>query len=168
VMDGDLSHPPELVPAMLDLIESTDVDFVVGSRYIPGGGAPDWGFGRLMMSRLACALARGLTPVKDATSGFFLVRPSVVHGVRISAAGFKICLELLIRGRAQSVAEVPYEFTNRATGASKMNPREALGYLRQLWDLYLWWFTERRASDRRRRYRRVPPLTGQKTLIPAP
>ena len=70
--------------------------------------------------------------MRDATSGFFLIRHDVVHGVRIEAGGFKICLELLLRGRVTSVAEVPYTFVDRTTGQSKMSTREALGYFTQL------------------------------------
>ena len=51
----------------------------------------------MLMSQLACLMARGLTPVRDATSGFFLMRRDRARGVTISAGGFKICLELLIR-----------------------------------------------------------------------
>ena len=87
------------------------------------------------MSRLACLMARGLTPVRDATSGFFLIRRDLAQGVRISAGGFKICLELLVRGRPASVLEVPYVFEGRTAGESKMNLKEALGYLRQLQEL---------------------------------
>jgi dolichol-phosphate mannosyltransferase len=84
------------------------------------------------MSRAACVLARGLTPVRDATSGFFLIRRELADGVRISAGGFKICLELLVRGRPASVVEVPYVFEGRTAGESKMNVKEALGYVEQL------------------------------------
>ena len=74
-------------------------------------------------------MARGLTPVRDATSGFFLIRRDLAQGVRISAGGFKICLELLVRGPAGTVVEVPYVFEGRTAGESKMNLKEALGYL---------------------------------------
>ena len=69
-----------------------------------------------MMSRFACLLARGLTPVRDATSGFFLVNRELARGATISAGGFKICLELLIRSRPRRVAEVPYVFAGRTAG----------------------------------------------------
>jgi dolichol-phosphate mannosyltransferase len=91
--------------------------------------------GRLIMSRAACVLARGLTPVRDATSGFFLIRRELAQGVRISAGGFKICLELLVRGRPASLVEVPYVFEGRTAGESKMNMKEALGYIEQLREL---------------------------------
>ncbi|MFN8058810.1 MAG: polyprenol monophosphomannose synthase [Vicinamibacterales bacterium] len=136
VMDADLSHPPDLLPAMLDVMRRGDVDFVIGSRYVPGGGCRNWSFGRLAMSRLACLLARPVTPVRDATSGFFLVKRDATRNVTIAAGGFKICLELLVRGWAQSVAEVPYTFVGRTVGESKMNLKEAAGYLEQLYELW--------------------------------
>jgi dolichol-phosphate mannosyltransferase len=135
VIDGDLSHPPAMLPRMLAVMRKHDADIVIGSRYIPGGGTRNWGAGRLFMSRAACVLARGVTPVRDATSGFFLIRKEIARGVKISAGGFKICLELLVRGRPRSVVEVPYVFEGRTAGESKMNLREALGYLDQLKDL---------------------------------
>ena len=73
--------------------------------------------------------------MRDATSGFFLIRRDLARGVTISAGGFKICLELLVRGRPASVVEVPYVFVGRTAGESKMNLKEALGYLQQLRDL---------------------------------
>jgi dolichol-phosphate mannosyltransferase len=136
VMDADFSHPPGALARLYDVLVQSGADAAVGSRYIPGGRAENWPAGRLMMSRLACVLAWPLTPVRDATSGFFLIRREVVSGVRIAAGGFKICLELLLRSPVRSVAEVPYVFVDRTTGQSKMNHREALGYLTQLRQLY--------------------------------
>jgi dolichol-phosphate mannosyltransferase len=135
VIDADLSHPPALLPRMLAVMLASSADVVVGSRYIPGGGTRNWGAGRLLMSRFACLMARGVTPIRDATSGFFLIRRDLARDVRISAGGFKICLELLVRGRPASVIEVPYVFVGRTAGESKMNLKEALGYLKQLREL---------------------------------
>ena len=127
VIDADMSHPPALLPRMLAAMQAASADVIVGSRYIPGGGTRNWETSRLLMSRAACLMARGLTPVRDATSGFFLIRRDLAQGVRISAGGFKICLELLVRGRPGSVLEVPYVFEGRTAGESKMNLKEALG-----------------------------------------
>jgi dolichol-phosphate mannosyltransferase len=135
VIDADLSHPPQLLPRMLAVMQQLKADVVIGSRYVRGGGTRNWPFGRLLLSRLACVVARPLTPVRDATSGFFLIRRDLARGVRISAGGFKICLELLMRGRPAVVAEVPYVFEGRTAGESKMNLKEALGYVEQLRDL---------------------------------
>ena len=136
VIDADLSHPPDLVPRMLAVMQEENADVVIGSRYIRGGGTANWEMSRALMSKFACLMARGLTPVRDATSGFFLMRRDRARGVTISAGGFKICLELLIRSEPRLVIEVPYTFTGRTAGESKMNLKEATGYLRQLRDLY--------------------------------
>lgn len=136
VMDADLSHPPSLLPALLAVSRASHADFVVASRYVPGGATPGWPLRRRLASRLACALARPLTPVRDVTSGYFLMPRSVATSVAIKAGGFKIGLELLIRARPTTLVEVPYVFHDRRSGQSKMNSREALGYLVQLKDLY--------------------------------
>jgi dolichol-phosphate mannosyltransferase len=137
VMDADFSHPPALAPKLLAALRATAADAVVASRYIPGGSTPDWPWTRRWMSRLACWLARPLTPIRDATSGFFLIKREFVQGVAIQAGGFKICLELLIRGGPLRLVEVPYRFADRELGESKMSLREAARYFVQLKDLYL-------------------------------
>jgi dolichol-phosphate mannosyltransferase len=136
VIDADLSHPPVLLPRMLAIMQQHAADVVVASRYIEGGGTRGWPLGRLLMSRLACLMATGLTPVRDATSGFFLIRRELARDVTISAGGFKICLELLVRGQPISTIEVPYVFEGRTAGQSKMNWKEAIGYVVQLRDLH--------------------------------
>jgi dolichol-phosphate mannosyltransferase len=154
VIDADLSHPPEMLPRMLAVMIRESADLVIGSRYIPGGGTRNWPLSRRLMSRLACLAARPLTRVVDATSGLFLIRRDLARTVRISAGGFKICLELLVRARPASVVEVPYVFSDRAAGESKMNTREAIGYFRQLRDL---WRFQRRQPPLRQAYRRIAP-----------
>jgi dolichol-phosphate mannosyltransferase len=153
VMDADLSHPADLLPVMLSLMQSERADAVIGSRYIPGGGTRNWGMARLLMSRFACLLARPLTPVRDPTSGFFLIRRALAQGVTISAGGFKIALELLVRGQARVLVEVPYVFAGRTAGQSKMNLREATGYLKQLRDLKA--FQRQAPAAGAQRYRQV-------------
>jgi dolichol-phosphate mannosyltransferase len=154
VIDADLSHPPDMPPRMLAVMNRTSADIVIGSRYIPGGGTRNWPVSRQIMSRLACLAARPLTPVVDATSGLFLIRRDLARTVRISAGGFKICLELLVRGRPASVVEVPYVFSDRAAGESKMNTKEALGYLTQLRHLRRF---QRSQPPLRQTYRRIAP-----------
>jgi dolichol-phosphate mannosyltransferase len=156
VMDADLSHPPHVLPRMLDVLLRSNADFVIGSRYTRGGGTDAWSFSRVLMSRFACWLARPVTPVRDATSGFFLLRRNVAEGVQIQAGGFKICLEMLVRGHARHVVEVPYVFVGRTVGESKMNMREATGYLRQLYDL-LRFRLSREGHRRGRVYERLGP-----------
>jgi dolichol-phosphate mannosyltransferase len=136
VMDADFSHPPSLVPSMLAAFRGTGADVLVASRYIPGGSTPNWPARRRLLSRVACLLARPLSPIRDAASGFFLIRRSIADRVEIKAGGFKICLELIVRGWPTRLAEMPYRFDDREQGESKMSLREAAGYLVQLKDLY--------------------------------
>lgn len=136
VMDADFSHPPAMVPRLFRVFEACHADVVVASRYIPGGSTPDWPLWRRLLSRAACLAARPLSPVRDAASGFFLIRRDIASRVAIQAGGFKICLELLLRGWPRRLVEIPYRFDDREQGESKMSLREAAGYLVQLRDLY--------------------------------
>ena len=131
VMDADLSHPPEVVPALADAI-ANGADLAVGSRYVKGGGVMDWPLRRRVVSRVACLMGNLLVPVRDATSGFFALRRAVIDGVRLNPIGFKIGFEVIARGHYQKVAEVPYTFRDRELGASKFGRREILQYVVQL------------------------------------
>lgn len=170
VMDADFSHPPKLVPRLVATLRSTGADIVVASRYVPGGSTPNWPLKRRLLSRTACLLARPLSPIRDAASGFFVIRREVARSVNIKAGGFKICLEILVRGWPRHIVEVPYRFDDRELGDSKMNLREAFGYLVQLRDLY-WvrWIGPRRPQ---RRYERLTPgvldrLTERQCPLPS-
>src|SRR5713101_2209973 len=128
VMDADLSHPPEVVPALLKAIDD-GADLAVGSRYVTGGGTMDWPLGRRAVSRAACLMGNVLVPVRDATSGFFALRRSVIDGVKLNPIGFKIGFEVIARGRYRKVVEVPYTFRDRELGASKFGTREVAQYV---------------------------------------
>jgi dolichol-phosphate mannosyltransferase len=141
VMDGDLSHPPELLPKLFRTIED-GFDLVVASRYVRGGGTSNFPIGRWLLSRVGCWLARPLTPVRDAMSGFFLIRRAHLNGFRTSVSGFKIGLELFVRSQPRRLAEVGYVFAGRTLGESKMSVAEGTGFLRQLFSLYRDAFTE--------------------------
>ena len=131
VMDADLSHPPETVPALVDAIEG-GAELAVGSRYVSGGTIEDWPLDRRAVSRAACLMGNVLVPVRDATSGFFALRRSVIDGVKLNPIGFKIGFEVIARGRYTKVVEVPYTFRDRELGASKFGTREVVQYVVQL------------------------------------
>jgi dolichol-phosphate mannosyltransferase len=131
VMDADLSHPPETVPALIEAIDR-GADLAVGSRYVTGGGVMDWPLKRRVVSRVACLMGNALVPVRDATSGFFALRRSVIDGVKLNPIGFKIGFEVIARGRYKKVVEVPYTFRDRELGASKFGRREIAQYVVQL------------------------------------
>lgn len=132
VMDADFSHPPALLPRMYDKI-TEGCDFVIGSRYIPGGKIVGWTFYRKLQSRVATLLARFFTPVRDPVSGFFMIRKRVITGQKIDAKGFKICLEILMRGNYYSTCELPMTFVNRKSGKSKAGTGEVFALLSNLW-----------------------------------
>ncbi len=97
-----------------------------------GGGVMDWPLKRRLVSRVACLMGNVLVPVRDATSGFFALRRSVVDGVKLNPIGFKIGFEVIARGRYTTVVEVPYTFRDRELGASKFGRREIMQYAVQL------------------------------------
>ena len=155
VMDADLSHPPEEIPALLQPIFANEADLVVGSRYIPGGATPGWPVWRRFLSHVASALAYPLTGVRDSMCGFFAIRREYLLRFANQAAGFKIVFETIVRGRKTlRVREVPIVFRDRARGMSKMSfaqaARFALAWLRAI---------GRRITERKTV---TPPLPAQK------
>ena len=61
-------------------------------------------------------------------SGFFIVRRECVDGIEFQTQGFKILLEVLVRGKIHSAAEVPFLFGLRHTGKSKADVKVAFHY----------------------------------------
>jgi dolichol-phosphate mannosyltransferase len=142
-MDADFSHDANIIPTMVEAL-STGYDLAIGSRYVPGGGIEDWPLARKVTSLVAIALAKPLTPLRDITSGYFLVRRSAVEGIDLDPIGFKIGLEVIAKARYGRALEVPYVFTDRVAGTSKLNQHEILNYLRQLVRIYRGRLTGRR------------------------
>jgi dolichol-phosphate mannosyltransferase len=136
VMDADFSHDPNVVPQLINAIRNGDCQLAIGSRYVAGGGITNWPWRRKITSRVAIALARPLTSVKDITSGFFFFKREVIDGVKLDPIGFKIGLEVILKGKYSRVKELPYVFTDRTAGTSKLNSGEIVNYLKQLSKVY--------------------------------
>lgn len=136
-MDADFSHDVGALPKMVAALESGKYGLAVGSRYVAGGGIANWPKRRIVTSRVACWLARPLTGVRDVTSGYLLVRREALDGITLDPIGFKIGLEVIVKGKYGKVLEVPYTFTDRIVGESKLNQNEIFNYLKQLRKLYL-------------------------------
>ena len=136
VMDADLSHPPERIPDLLGALD-TGAELALGSRYVPGASVDrGWSRGRRLSSRLATTLAQPLVTCADPLSGFFAAdRRRLPAPERLRPGGYKIALELMVRGRLR-VTEVPIVFNDRRIGSSKMSWRTLAAYLRQLARLY--------------------------------
>ena len=143
VMDADLQHPPELAPALVAEGERTDAQLVVGSRYRAGHRAA--GFTspvRSLISRLCTRLVRLTFPrtlagITDPMSGLFAVRRDLWESAELRPEGYKILLELAVRTRPSVVAELPYRFRPRRSGASKAGCAEGMRFLRHLTRLRL-------------------------------
>ncbi len=133
VIDADLQHPPELLPALLEGVRNGH-DIAIGSRYVNSNGDSTAGWNPAR--RLASAMATWVTyplqrpgiRVKDPMSGFFMVRRECLEGIQLHPEGFKILLEILVRGRIKSAVEIPYRFGLRHAGKSKANVKVAIDY----------------------------------------
>lgn len=138
VMDGDLQHPPEVVPDLLRAGQQSGADLVVASRYVGAGSAGGLSTAtRERVSGGANALARAVFPRRladctDPMSGFFAIRRGSVSLDRLQPHGFKILLETIARSPRLKVAEVPFSFQERHTGESKASLAEGLIFVRKL------------------------------------
>lgn len=134
VMDADLSHPPEMLPKLIKQLDYHDL--VIGSRIIKGGKVEDWPIHRYLVSYVARLMARPLTAVNDSLSGFFVMKKKVIKGVSLKPRGYKILLEILVKGKYNSIKEISYVFRNRDTGDSNISIMVYYNYLRHLASLY--------------------------------
>ncbi|MFT5208014.1 MAG: dolichol-phosphate mannosyltransferase [Candidatus Omnitrophota bacterium] len=135
-MDADLSHSPAKVPELIQAILDGAI-VSVGSRYVPGGGVKNWPFLRQASSRAACLVAKLVTPVKDATSGFFAVKKEALKGVELDSLGFKIGLEVFVKAKHQGrIKEVPIIFKDRTAGESKLSGQVIHCFFEQVWTLF--------------------------------
>ena len=139
IMDADLQHDETILKAMFERISEGDVDLVVGSRYVEGGGMGEWSESRIKMSQFATKLALRLTqtPISDPMSGFMMMRRdafmrSLPH---LSTVGFKILLDIAASAPTPlRVAEVPYTFRTRQFGESKLDSLVLWEYVQLLLD----------------------------------
>jgi dolichol-phosphate mannosyltransferase len=140
VMDGDLQHPPELLPVLLNTAHEKDVDLVVATRRNEQSQVTGLNLSRNLISRGLDLTARAFFPrrlrgVSDPLSGFFLVRVNSLNLSALRPNGFKILLEILVRNPNLRKAEVPFSFGERLSGKSKASTKEAINYLKLLWTL---------------------------------
>ena len=135
VMDGDLQHPPSLLPQMLAQADE-GIDLVAPSRFIPGGSDGGLFLHRKVVSLVARGMAWVLLPrtrpFSDPTGGFFLIRRDVLSGWRFDGGSWKILIEIIVRGHFSRAAEVPYHFRARDLGISKMTLAAQTDYIRHL------------------------------------
>ena len=125
-MDADYSHDPRYLPDFLNLAH--DADLVIGSRYIKGGGTPNWSALRKFISGGGNTFARVMLgiPTHDCTAGFRCYRTTALRTldlslIRASGYAFQVELAYIFWKRGYRVRETPIIFVDRRVGKSKMS-----------------------------------------------
>lgn len=138
VMDADLQHPPEVLPALVHALNN-GADLAIASRYARPGSMEGWSLRRKLFSKfatlLAYAVVRPARRTTDPMSGFFALNRKLIDRVRLRPLGYKILLEILTVVKNQKVVEIPYRFGTRTKGRSKLGIKEEIDYLRHLFQL---------------------------------
>jgi len=144
--DADFQHPVEDVPRLIAAIDH-GYDYILGSRYVPGGSIPaSWGLNRKFLSVVGNLVARiGLLQPKihDLTGGFKLSRvkgfmDEFDFGSLLSKSfAYKVHLLFYMVQKGAKVKEVPFHFAARGTGESKIIKNEMLETLRVIFLLQL-------------------------------
>jgi dolichol-phosphate mannosyltransferase len=137
VMDADLQHPPEIVPALVAPVLAGEAALVAGSRYLwAGGDAGLSGPWRHLVSRACRALVHLLVPqsrlLQDPLSGLFALQRSVLDGVRLRPEGYKILLEVAVRARPTAVRNLGFDFAPRQAGRSKATLGQGMVFFKHL------------------------------------
>ncbi len=136
-MDADLSHDPQYLPLLIE--ESRRFDFVIGSRYVRGGGVVDWDMLRRLVSRGGSLFSRIVlgSGIRDLTGGFNAWNRTVFQKVdlaKILSTGYCFQIELKYRAvlNGFSWVEVPILFKDRVHGRSKISGGIALEAVRNV------------------------------------
>jgi len=138
VMDSDFSHPPKIIPRLIEEIKISKYDIVIASRYTQGGKVSGWSAKRKLISKTAKGIAKvglGINE-SDPMSGFFAFRRKILEGIKFDAIGYKMLLEILVKTKGAKVKEIPYTFTDRARGSSKLDSSTMFDYVKSVWKLY--------------------------------
>lgn len=140
VMDGDLHHPPEILPSLVSPVLRGDAELAVATRDAGGVRADGRGGSARRLAatgarRIVHALVRRSRPVSDPLAGFFVVERSVVDDVDLRADRSEVLLEILAKGHWSRVHEVPYTSSPRGDGGSKPAPRDVIRFAAHLADV---------------------------------
>jgi len=138
IMDSDFSHPPKIIPQLVEEIKTSKCDIVIASRFVPGGAINGWSTKRKLISKTAKGIAKAGLGVNesDPMSGFFAFKRKILDGIKFDAIGYKMLLEILVKTKGAKVKEIPYTFTDRTRGSSKLDSSTMLDYVKSVWKLY--------------------------------
>ena len=147
-MDADLSHNPNDVPHLVNLLDEHDL--IVGSRYVEGVSVVNWPIRRLMLSYGANLYSRVITgmPIKDSTGGFKAWRREVLEELDLNAVrsqGYSFQIEMNFRTWCKGfrIKEVPIIFVDRTIGESKMSKDIVYEAIFMVWRLRVWKYFNR-------------------------
>ena len=138
VMDSDFSHPPKIIPQLIEEIKTSGYDIAIASRYTEGGEVSGWSTKRKLISKGATGIAKAGLGVNesDPMSGFFAFKRKILEGIKFDAIGYKMLLEILVKTKGAKVKEIPYTFTDRARGSSKLDSSTMFDFVTSVWKLY--------------------------------
>lgn len=148
-LDADGSHPPEVLPRMLEVMFESpdDIGGVIGSRWVEGGGVVNWPLSRQLISRGGSTYARLMlgVPVKDVTAGYRVYPTALLATLGLESLEskgycFQIDLTRRVAASGKRLVEVPIQFRERERGESKMSGAivaEAMGRV-TVWGLQRW------------------------------
>ena len=124
IQDSDLELSPSDIPTMLEAMKSLGVEFINGSRYLPGVARPLASFKRYWGNRLFTNLTSILINVKltDMACGYKLIHRNLYNQISINENRFGFEAELIIKAlrlKKNNVAEVPVKYFPRNAGEGK-------------------------------------------------
>ncbi len=139
-MDADFSHRAVDLKKILEATLTND--FVIGSRYVAGGGTIHWGFVRKLISRGGSLYSRLILgyPVNDWTGGFNAWTRKVLEQIdleKVASEGYSFQIELKYRACKKNFQfkEVPILFEDRRVGQSKMRAQIVVEALWRVWTM---------------------------------
>ena len=125
IMDGDLQHNPIYIPKMLKILNSKNVDIVIGSRNFKKRENKSLSFFRLSASKFLIYILKILSKknLKDPMSGFFLFHKNLKlnNKKKFYSKGYKILADFIYNIPSIKVEEIDIKFRERKFGYSKMN-----------------------------------------------
>lgn len=124
IQDADLELSPKDIPAMLDAMHELGVDFINGSRYMPGVIRPLHAFSRYFFNRLFTLFTSLILNVKltDMACGYKLIRRELLDKISLRENRFGFECELIIKAmryKKTIIAEVPVHYFPRNQGEGK-------------------------------------------------
>lgn len=146
-IDSDLQHPPQKIYDLYQKAVEDGVEIVFGTRYVKGGSAEGLGSLKTFYGVYRRAVSMGLKyftqilfiptrKTSDPLGGFFLLKKSILKGVKLNPRGFKISVEVLMRTKHNKVSEVPYKFLARENEDSKATFKQGLEFFKHLWNIF--------------------------------